>query len=150
MTRARSLVLSAIAALLTAAVAHAHHSAAASYDLSSTITVQGTVREFRFTSPHARIYLDVAGKDGVVERWLAEGANAAALRHIGWTADELKVGDRITLTGFPSRDGSPTLEWRLITRADGTQLGGGNNLPQERADLLKRLEAQRHDERARD
>jgi hypothetical protein len=81
---------------------------------------------------------------------MAEGANAGVLRRLGWTGDELKAGDRITITGAPSRDGSRALEWRVITRADHTQIGGGNGLPQEREQLLDRLEQERLKQRSSD
>jgi hypothetical protein len=65
------------------------------------------------------------------------------LRLHGWTGDEVKPGDRITVTGAPSRDGSARIEWSEIVLPDGTALGGGNGFPKERDELFERLEQRR-------
>jgi hypothetical protein len=128
--------------------AAAHHNSAPLYDFSKSVRLEGTVVEFQFVNPHARIRLTVAGANGSAEEWLAEGANAVALRHNGWTGTEIKAGDRVVVTGAPSRDGSRRLEWREIL-ANGQTLGGGNNFPKEAGEILERLEQQRREARGR-
>jgi hypothetical protein len=123
--------------------ATAHHSSAAFYDLSASITIKGTVSEVRFINPHVRVLVKVVDQNGGTQEWLAEGANAGVLRRLGWTGNELKPGDTITITGAPGRDGARRVEWRIITLADGQELGGGNGLPKERDGVLQRLEQQR-------
>ena len=123
-------------------LADAHHNSVAIYRLSESVTIAGVVAEVRFLNPHARIALDVT-ENGASRRWLVEGANVIALRLHGWTGDEIKPGDRITVKGAPSRDGSPRLEWTEIVLADGRRLGGGNSFPKERDELFERLEQQR-------
>ncbi len=139
-----------LALVMLATFALAHHNSAPLYDASKSVTITGTVKEFRFINPHARVLVTVVDANGKPQDWLAEGANAGVLRRIGWTADKLKPGDKITITGAPSRDGSAKLEWRVITGADGTQLGGGNGLPRERQELLQQLEEQRRSQRSRE
>ena len=143
----RTCLVALVVGMLTPA-ARAHHNSAPLYDQSRSITIEGTVKEFRFINPHARVSVVVVDANGKAEEWLAEGANAGVLRRLGWTGDELKPGDRIIVTGAPARDGSPKVEWRTLARADGTQLGGGNGLPQERDELLQRLEERRRRERS--
>ena len=131
----------------------AHHNSAPIYNLDQSITVEGTVTELRFVNPHARIYLEVTEEDGSSLIWLAEGANPAVLRHRGWRGEELHPGDRIRVTGAPSRDGSPMIEWRSITLPDGTEVGGGNNFPleeEQQQDRLERLERERRESDARE
>lgn len=142
------ICLVTLALVTVATSARAHHNSAPLYDPSKSVTITGTVKEFRFINPHARVLVTVVDANGKPQDWLAEGANAGVLRRIGWTAAELKPGDEITITGAPSRDGSAKLEWRVITRADGTQIGGGNGLPREREELLQRLEEQRRNQRS--
>ena len=144
------ICLATLALVMLGVPARAHHNAAPIYDASRSVTVDGTVKEFLFINPHARVYVTVVDAKGKSEVWLAEGANAGVLRRLGWKGDELKPGDRITVTGAPSRDGSPKMEWRVISRADGTKLGGGNGLPIERDELLERLEQQRRNQRSSD
>ncbi|HVJ29816.1 MAG TPA: DUF6152 family protein, partial [Gammaproteobacteria bacterium] len=119
------------------------HNSVAIYDISQSVIITGTVTEVRFLNPHARIRLDVSDSNGATRNWLAEGANVIALRLQGWTGEEMKPGDRITVKGAPSRDGTPRIEWSEITLSDGRVLGGGNNFPKERDELLDRLEQQR-------
>lgn len=137
-------------ALTIAAVAAAHHNSAPIYDFSKSITVEGTVLEFQFINPHARIRLAAGGGEASGDEWLAEGANAVALRHNGWTGAEIKTGDRITVTGSPARDGSRRMEWREVVAADGRALGGGNNFRKETDELFERLEQQRREGLERD
>jgi hypothetical protein len=134
------------AALVVTSGARAHHNSAPIYDFSQSVTITGAVKEFRFLNPHARIQLDVVDSAGATRQWLAEGANVIALKLNGWTGDEIKPGDRITVTGAPSRDGSLRLEWSQITLPDGTVLGGGNSFPKEREEILERLERQRKEQ----
>ena len=132
-----------VAASILPCIARAHHNSATIYRLSESVTISGVVTEFRFVNPHARILLDVIDQNGISRQWMAEGANVIALRLHGWTGEEIKPGDRITVTGAPSRDGHPRIEWTEIILPNGTSLGGGNNFPKERDELFERLEQQR-------
>ena len=144
----RTPPLLVVALLALSASARAHHNSAPIYDLSQSVTITGTVTEVRFLNPHARIHLDVTDSSGATRNWLAEGANVIALRLQGWTGEEMKPGDRITVKGAPSRDGTPRVEWSEITLSNGRVLGGGNNFPKERDELFERLEQQRRQQPA--
>src|SRR5688572_8813728 len=100
-----------IAAVTLWSPAHSHHSAAARYLPNESITVEGVVTEFRLINPHARIYFNVTTSTGKVEPWLAEGRAAGILKRVGWTADTLREGDIIKITGHPVRDGGNALDW---------------------------------------
>ena len=102
----------------------AHHAAAALYLLDQELIIEGIVTEYQFINPHARVYLDVVNADGEVEQWLAEGGSPNVLRRHGWDGQELKQGDRITITGNPPRDGSKLVHWVTITLPDGSELFG--------------------------
>lgn len=124
----------------------AHHNSAALYRFDELITIEGVVTEFRFLNPHARVYLHATDENGDTSDWQAEGANISALRHQGWTGNEIRPGDRVSITGAPARDDSPRMEWREIVLRDGTILGGGNNFPKERDELFEKLERRRRGE----
>lgn len=98
----------------------AHHSPAMLYDLSREITVVGVVTEYQLGNPHMRIYLDV-DKDGKTEKWLAEGGSRTQLMRVGWTGNELKPGDKVTVRGHPSRAGTPLIHMEYLTLPDGTE-----------------------------
>ncbi len=129
-------LISICGGLLMTPLALAHHNFAAHYQLDEAITVAGVVTEFRFVNPHARVYIDVVNADGAVETWMAEGDASVALRRSGWTADQLKPGDRIEIVGRPSRRGANMLGWSSITLADGTSIGGGDGRLDERLRIL--------------
>lgn len=109
-------------ATLAALPAFAHHAAVVYYDLSKQVTMSGTVTEFRMGNPHARIYFDIKAEDGTASQWMAEGGSRTVMLRRGWTGDEVKVGDTVTLHGHPSRDGSNIMHMLHVDLADGRSL----------------------------
>lgn len=108
---------------LIASVAAAHHSAALFYDLDGNIEVSGTVTEFHFANPHAIIKFDVVGDDGEIQHWTAETTSPSILRRRGWNPGSFKPGDKVTLDGLPSVDGSYLMRITRAFREDGTEIG---------------------------
>jgi hypothetical protein len=98
----------------------AHHSPAMLYDLSREITVVGVVTKYQLGNPHMRIYLDVEN-DGKTEHWLAEGGSRTQLLRVGWTGNEVVPGDKVSIRGHPSRDGSKLVHMEYLTLPDGTE-----------------------------
>jgi hypothetical protein len=105
-----SIRLVAIALMLAAAIAAtrasalAHHSFSP-FDMGIEKTVTGTVKTVEWTNPHTWIWLDVPNEQGGVDAWGFEGMSPNFLARRGWTRTSLKVGDRITVTFRPLRDG---------------------------------------------
>ena len=124
-------------ALLISTLAQPHHNPAAHYLVDERIEIVGIVTEFRPVNPHARIYFDVINEAGDTEAWMAEGDSIINLRRVGWTNEQLKPGDRVSILGRPSRDGSNLIEWTFITMPDGTEVGGGNGQQGERLRMLE-------------
>lgn len=118
--RAAALLLLAVLAPAT----QAHHSFAVHFVADELIELKGTVTSFRFTNPHGVVTFNVTKDDGTVEEWRAETNSPNALRRRGWTKDSIKVGDEVTILGFPTRDGSPYVRISKITFADGRELTG--------------------------
>jgi len=104
MSRALSRATIAIAALLTASAALAHHSFAM-FDQSQTVTLEGTVKEFRWTNPHVFIEMLVKNDSGADEQWSIEMTSPEHLARAGWRPATLKAGDAITLSIHPLREG---------------------------------------------
>src|SRR5215470_13735351 len=75
-------------------VAIAHHSFAM-FDQEHPQEVTGVVKEFKYTSPHSFIILDIKDKEGNVEAWNLEGGSPSALARDGWNARSLKSGDQV-------------------------------------------------------
>lgn len=123
----RTLLLAlALAAAFPPRVA-VHHSFAAYYFEEQSVTIEGTITEFAYRSPHAWVYLDVTDARGSVNRFGAEWANPNRLTRDGITSDSLKPGDRVVITGSPGRKAEERrIHLKRIERpADGWQWRGG-------------------------
>lgn len=116
--------------LLLGSAALAHHGNAA-YDLANPITLKGTVTEFAWSNPHVQIYFDVKDDKGKLVRWASETVSPGMLTRSGWTKDELKPGDVITITLGPAKNGSPVGYALKIVLANGKELilGQGRDTP---------------------
>ena len=104
--RRQAAALAASVALLAAGGAGAHHSAAM-FDQDNPIELVGTVQEFKFTSPHTFIHLEVTGEDGTRTLWNLEGGPPTFLVRDGWSKTTLKPGDEVRMTIDPLRSGAP-------------------------------------------
>ena len=119
----RILTMALAAAALGASGPAAAHHANSAYDRSQSVTITGTVTQWQFINPHSGLFLDVTDEHGNVVRWSGEFQGTLDLyRHFGWNKDTFRPGDKITIVGFPSRDGTPTLGARLVIFADGAEV----------------------------
>lgn len=99
--------LTVLALLAGAGAATAHHSYAM-FDARKTVSVTGTVTEFKFINPHTWIIIGV--KDpatGSQVEWRLEGGGAYGLAKRGWKRTSLKTGDEVVVLINPLVDGTP-------------------------------------------
>ena len=115
-------LLAASVGVLAAAPALAHHSAAAEYDLSKTVTLQGTITKVEWTNPHIYFYVDVKDEGGQVVNWAIAGASPIGLYRDGFKKDSLKIGDSVTVVGFPARRVEHLADMKSVVLADGRKL----------------------------
>ena len=110
------------AVALVAGTAQAHHSFAM-FDMTKEVTVNGTVRQFQWTNPHA--YIQVVAKDeqGRDVEWSMEMGAPMYLYARGWRPRTLRAGQRITVTLNPLRNGRPGGVVRDVTDAEGKPVG---------------------------
>jgi hypothetical protein len=103
----------------------AHHGFAGTYVLDQTATIQGTIVQFDIRNPHSFINLEVKNSDGKITRWGVEWGGITQLTQTGVTKQTLKVGDKVKVTGAPSRDTSEhKVLMKIIQRpADGWTWG---------------------------
>jgi hypothetical protein len=104
----------------------AHHGFNAEFDASKSMRWAGTVTKVEWTNPHARFYIDVKDANGTVTNWNFEMGSPLQLRRQGWARDSLKVGDQITVDGYPAKDGAKMASAKKITLADGRSVFGGS------------------------
>ena len=106
-------------AMSGAAVA-AHHSIAGMYDTGREVAVEGAIAEFQFVNPHPFITLAVPDGSGRTRPWRLELDNRHELVGVGMSADTLKPGDRVVVSGNPGRGQANSLYIRSLRRpADG-------------------------------
>jgi DNA/RNA endonuclease YhcR with UshA esterase domain len=102
----------------------AHHSFAAAYNMQDPITIEGTIVDVRLTNPHSFFFLDVENESGEVVRWSFEAGTPSGMLRNGYSANVIKEGDVVTITGFRAKDGTkPNGMLRELVTSDGTVYG---------------------------
>jgi hypothetical protein len=117
--------------LVAGASVQAHHSTAAVYDPAKEVKVTGALAKLQFVNPHGSITITVENADGTTTDWTFTTGSATALANRGITKvgpNALTIGEELTVTGTPARNGSPLGGLKTITRANGEVLSntGGN------------------------
>ena len=106
--------------LVSGAATFAHHSIAGAYDSSRVQTLDGRVVRWEFVNPHPFITISVDTPAARPQEWRLEMDNRWELAELGFTADKLKPGDRIVVTGSLSRSEAQRLYVRRLERpSDG-------------------------------
>ncbi len=114
------------AALFTGTASYAHHSYAATYDVSNEIKLDGKLVQFVYRNPHSFVHLQAPDQKGEMQRWAVEWAGTGQLADAGVKSDTLRVGDQVVVVGRPSRVRGEyrALMVRLTRPADGFTWGG--------------------------
>lgn len=102
----KSVGLAGAALMMLSGSAIAHHSFAM-FDQEHPVEIVGTITEFKYSSPHVYIFIDVKGPDGAVTNWNLEGGAPSLLVREGWSSKSLKPGDEVRMTIDPLRSGAP-------------------------------------------
>ena len=125
----RALAVTAIATLAVYAIPAAAHHSFAMFDASKTVTLEGSVKEFQWTNPHAWIMLNVANQQGQAEQWAIELNGPSGLARDGWKPKTLTPGMSVAVTIHPLRDGSNGGQFLTVKLPDGSQMGRGGIAP---------------------
>jgi len=104
-----------------ASFAYAHHSMAG-YERTKTVTVTGTIKQFKWANPHSWIEFEAPNDKGGVTVWNAEMTAPGVLVRAGWKSTILKPGDKVTIVGRPLLTGEPGLLFVSVTLPDGRTL----------------------------
>src|SRR6202035_1279387 len=108
-------------ALVAAAPAWAHHSMAG-FDRTKTVSLVGTVKQFKWANPHSWIEMEVPDGNGGVATWNVEMTSPAVLIRAEWKSSVLKPGDKVTVMAHPQQSGEPGGIFVSVTLADGRTL----------------------------
>ena len=132
--RVRTLTIGLIASLGAAGTASAHHSQA-QFNLNPAAmeTIEGTVTEFDFRSPHVYLYVDTDEPDGTTAHWELEATSTPNLIRRGWSRDTLEPGDKVTIDIHPARQpGQHIARVGTVYFSDGSSLAATGGTPPAR------------------
>jgi hypothetical protein len=104
----------------------AHHSFSAEFDGTKPVTLKGIVTRVDWANPHVYFFVDVKDANGTVVNWGCETNGPNALIRQGWRRDSLKVGDEVTVDAYRAKDGSNTVDARLVTLPGGKKVFAGS------------------------
>ncbi len=113
--------------ILTAVPLAAHHGSAA-FDTGKSVTITGTVTQWIYSNPHLLLSVEVKGADGTAVTWLAETQAPNIMYPAGYRKDSFKVGDHVTVTVEPVKNGQPVGRIQKVVTANGTTLGVINSV----------------------
>ena len=123
-----TVLIASVVLLGGATFVSAHHSFAAEFDAKKPVHFgEATVTRVQLINPHSWIYVAVKKPDGSVENWAIEAGSPNILLRRGITRDTLKVGTKIVVDGYQSKDGSKRANGRDLTLPDGTKLFLGSS-----------------------
>ena len=118
---ATAVMLAALISM-TAKPALAHHSFTM-FDQSKKVTLQGTVKDFRWTNPHVFIQMLVKNDDGSEDEWSIEMTSPEHLSRAGWRPGTLKPGDKVALVIHPLHSNAKGGQYLAGTGPNGPLLG---------------------------
>jgi uncharacterized protein DUF6152 len=104
MTRSVLLAIAATAVtFMTGTAAYAHHSYAATYDVTREVRLEGKLVQFVYRNPHSFVHIMAPDDKGVTQRWAVEWSGTTQLGNQGVNKESLKVGDEVVIVARPSR-----------------------------------------------
>ncbi len=136
MTVQRWLTVAAVAGIAAVALgsitARAHHSSAPFYDATKKAESMGPVTKLLIKNPHSFLYFKGPNPAGQEVEWQVELGGGASLARTGWTAETLKPGTIVKVSGQPSRaEGSWGMCCAKITHPDGSPIVAGGRVTEE-------------------
>ena len=110
-----------LAMLLGSVAVFAHHGNSAQ-DVGKKLVLKGTVTDWLWQNPHSILKFNVKSDDGTLVNWAAETNNPADMVERGWTKLSIKVGDEVTVTVEPVKNGKPVGRILQVVLPNGTKL----------------------------
>lgn len=103
------MFLSGVLAAGVVAPVFAHHGTSVSYNFDETLTIVGTVTEFRWRNPHSALFLAVTDESGKVTSYAIELPSPTLMSRgeLGWTRHTFNPGDHVEFEVHPSWSGAP-------------------------------------------
>jgi hypothetical protein len=116
--------LAAIAIVVLAGTARAHHNMSAMFDFNDRVTLTGTLTKIDWRNPHIGLTVDVKSADNTMQSWAVEGPPPSFFRarEVNKTNVDAALGKSVTFEASRARDGSQSGLLRTMTLPDGAVL----------------------------
>ena len=106
--------------LLAALPALAHHSFVSEFDGNKKFVVSGVLTKVDWINPHIAIYLDAKDATGKPVTYTFASGPPTTLHRAGVKVSDFKIGQMVTITAAPAKDGAKHLGWmQMIKYPDG-------------------------------
>jgi hypothetical protein len=92
------------------------------YDMTTEISLNGTVTDWTFESPYSWLWLNVQLPQGVRAEWSIESAAPIYLARQGWSESTLKPDENITVVISPLKHASKRGILLEVKRSNGEDL----------------------------
>ena len=139
-----TLATSALALLVYAAPAGAHHAFGAEFDADAPLQLRGTIVKLEWVNPHSWIHIEVEEADGTKVVWMVEGGTPNVLVRRGLRRECLPIGSEIIVDGFQAKDHRlKRANGRDITFTDGRKFfvgSSGTGAPDDGAEARARAD----------
>ena len=120
-----AVFLGAICFLAISVPIAAHHGSSG-YDMEKELVMKGTVTEWLWANPHCFLKYDTTDDKGEVAHWAVEVSNPVDMTKRGWTKHSINVGDQVTVTVRPAKNGSSVGQLLKVVVPSGQTLIGWN------------------------
>jgi Family of unknown function (DUF6152) len=118
--RKRAIEIFAVAAgLLSVSLPLFAHHGTSVFDTNKTVTMKGSVTEWDWSNPHCLLQFDIKNEGGQAVHWIAETQNPAEMVSLGWGKASFKLGDEVTVTLIPAKNGKPFGRINLVVLSNG-------------------------------
>ena len=96
----------------------AHHSDS-EFNKSGLVTKKVTITKFDWINPHVIMHFEAEGDN---DEWAAYGGPPNRMTRERWNSQTLKPGDKLTVTGYPSKYGRKIMWFLKVVRDNGEVL----------------------------
>jgi hypothetical protein len=115
-------IFALVAFLAVAIPVFAHHGITSEFDPAKDVTVTGVLTRVDWTNPHIYWYVDVKDDSGNVQTWRFQGGAPSMLHRAGFYKADFKIGEVVTVSAKPAKDGAKLGFGTIIKYADGHKI----------------------------